>query len=72
MFSREYRNKFGYPMKKGIVGKKLHEKFVKIGKENPSWRVNLLIKGRDFRFKIGHKLNRASQWIRKIWSKIMN
>ena len=72
MSAREYKKKFGYPLKKGLVGIKLHKRFVKMGKENPSWRVNLLIKGRDFRFKIGHKLNRAFQWIRKIWSKIMS
>lgn len=70
MTAREYKKKYGYPVKKGIVGKKLHQKFVMVGKENPSWRVNLLIKGRDFRFKVGHKLNKAYQWIRKVLRKM--
>jgi hypothetical protein len=71
MDARQYKIKFGYPIKKGIVGKKLHNRFVEMGKENPSWRVNLLIKGRKYRFKIGHTLNKIFQWIKekvkRIW-----
>ena len=68
--AREYKQEFRYPMKRGVVGKKLHQKFAKMGKKSPSWRVNLLIKGRDFRFKVGHKLNQAYQWVRKMLKRL--
>lgn len=72
MTAREYKLKFGYALKKGIVGKKLHKRFVEMGKENPSWRVNLLEKGRKFRFRVGHKITKLFRWIRKIIKKVWN
>lgn len=47
--AREYKIHFGLPLKKGIVGPKLHKRFVAMGKANPSWRINFFLGGRKLR-----------------------
>lgn len=68
MNARQYKIAFKLPLKKGVVGEKLHRKFVKMGKANPSWRINFFLGGR----KTKEGLNKLFGWAKGLLKKMVD